>query len=91
MANLFHYYSALSVFSENMGQPQPIKTVIIKKCPQSLKIYGRVKGEQNSQLCSTSKRKTGDMKIITSQLHTELLIHENQIYEKLWGQSSSVG
>ena len=25
------YYSALSVFYENMGQPQPIKIIIVKK------------------------------------------------------------
>ena len=30
---LLQYYSALSVFSENMGHPQPINIVIIKKVP----------------------------------------------------------
>ena len=35
-----HYYSAFSVFSENMGHPQPIKIVIIK-CPKLPRIYGK--------------------------------------------------
>ena len=39
--NLCHPYSVFSVFSENMGHPQPIKIVIVKKCPKLLRIYGR--------------------------------------------------
>ena len=34
-----NYYSALSVFSQNMGHPQPIEIIIIKKCPKLLRIY----------------------------------------------------
>ena len=30
----------LSVFSENMGHPQPIEIMIIKKCPKLPRIYG---------------------------------------------------
>ena len=37
--NLCHYYSALSVFPENMGYPQPIKFVIVKKRPKLLRVY----------------------------------------------------
>ena len=37
--NLCHYYSALSVFSENIGHAQPIKITIIKKCPKLQRIY----------------------------------------------------
>ena len=28
-----------NIFSENMGHPKPIQTVIIKKCPKLLRIY----------------------------------------------------
>ena len=38
--NLGHYYSALYVFSENMGHPQPMKIVIVNKCLKLLRIYG---------------------------------------------------
>ena len=38
--NLCHYYSALFVFSENMGLPLPIKIIFVKKCPKLLRIYG---------------------------------------------------
>ena len=34
-----NYYSALSVFSQNMGHPQPIEIIIIRKCPKLLRIY----------------------------------------------------
>ena len=37
--NLGHYYSALSVPSGNMGHRQPIKIVIITKCPKLPRIY----------------------------------------------------
>ena len=30
----------IKVFSENMGHPEPIQMVIIKKCPKLLRIYG---------------------------------------------------
>ena len=30
----------IKVFSENMGHLEPIKIIIIKKCPKSLRIYG---------------------------------------------------
>ena len=30
----------IKVFSENMGHPEPIKNVIIKKCPKLMRIYG---------------------------------------------------
>ena len=34
-----NYYSALSIFSRNMGHPQPIEIGIIKKCPKLPGIY----------------------------------------------------
>ena len=44
--NLCHYYSAVSVFSENMGHPQPIKIVIVKKFSKLMRIYGKVSPNQ---------------------------------------------
>ena len=40
--DLCHYYSVLSVFSQIMGHPQPIKIVIIKKCLKLPRNYGIV-------------------------------------------------
>ena len=34
-----NYYSALSVFSWNIGHPQPIVIAITKKCPKLPKIH----------------------------------------------------
>ena len=39
--NQGHYYSALSVFSEKMGHPKPIKIIIIEKCLKLTRIYGK--------------------------------------------------
>ena len=34
------YWYNGKVFSENMGHPEPLKIIIIKKCPKLLRIYG---------------------------------------------------